>query len=111
RDFYLAGTSQADALLVKLDSAGNRIWATYFGGVGHDAAQSVACDAAGNVYITGATQSVDSVASPGAHQVQNLGSADGFIAKFNGADGTRIWGTYYGGTATEQPYAIWCDYF
>jgi hypothetical protein len=99
-----------DAVLIKFDSAGQRIWGTYFGGTAHDAGQSVSVDRAGNVYIFGLTQSIADIATPGAHQTTNNGSNDAFIAKFD-SSGQRLWGTYFGGTAGEQPWKIHCDVF
>ncbi len=48
----LAG-SRPDAILVKLDSTGSRIWATYFGGTGYEEIAAVGCDGVGNVYGAG----------------------------------------------------------
>lgn len=45
-----------DAFVIKLDPAGNILFATYFGGNGNQTAASAICvDATGNVYLGGAT--------------------------------------------------------
>ena len=90
-----------DAYLVKFDAAGNRLWATYYGGSDFELGQSVAVDATGNVYMTGYTVGTTDISTPGAHQTTSGGFADGFIVKFNSA-GVRQWGTFYGGT--DQDY-------
>lgn len=88
---------QNDAFLVKFNSAGQRIWSTYYGGSEDDFGYGVACDASGNVYMCGATNSQAGIATAGAHQSSIGGiSMDAFLVKFN-SSGTRMWGTYYGG--------------
>ncbi len=91
------GGANSDGLLVKFDSTGNRVWATYYGGEKHDKITAVVCDDENNVYITGTTyQSTTGIASPGAWIDTNNPSVDGYVAKFN-SDGVRQWGTYLHG--------------
>ncbi len=97
-----------DDFLVKFDANGVRLWATYYGGDGSENIQECSVDQLGNVYFVGATdtQTGTSIASPGCHQSINGGvypSMDAFIVKFNN-NGIRQWGTYYGGSGTENPY-------
>lgn len=96
-----------DAFLVKFNSSGTRLWGTYYGGVSEDMGISTACDASGNVYLSGYTYSPTSIASVG-HQNTIGGGKDGFLAKFNSA-GIRLWGTYYGGSANESVNSISVD--
>jgi|ERR1043165_6365132 hypothetical protein len=49
---YVYGSSQ-DAFLAKFDSSGIRIWATYYGGIGEDAAQAVCTDTAAEFIYRG----------------------------------------------------------
>ena len=84
-----------DAFLVKFNSLGALQWGTYYGANGSNGVQGIACDGAGNVYITGSTSCTDSMATPGAHQTVLTGAANAFLAKFNAA-GAIQWGTYYG---------------
>src|ERR1044071_9941484 len=51
------GGGAYDAFLVKFDSSGNRLWATYYGGTGDDYGVSIAADALGNVFLAGFTSS------------------------------------------------------
>jgi hypothetical protein len=75
-------TTFDDAFLVSFNSSGVRQSGTYYGGV------RAVCttDAAGNVYITGYTQSNSGIATAGAHQTANgnNGYNDAFLIKFNG---------------------------
>jgi len=92
-----------DAFLSKWDTAGNLLWATYYGGTGIDVAKGAGCDSSGNIYMGGYTRSKTGVATTGSYQETKAGIAsryDAFIVKFD-STGQRIWGTYYGGTNTE----------
>jgi hypothetical protein len=87
-----------DAFLVKLDSFGARLWATYYGDTLGDGGFSVAADASGHVYMAGQTRSTAGISTPGAHQEVFGGGTfyDAFLVQFDGA-GIRQWATYYGG--------------
>ena len=89
------GGYYGDAFLVKFDADGNRLWATYYGGLSDDYANGVATDSSGNVYLGGTTFSSTNIAS-GGFQDTLRGSEDAFLVKFD-ANGNRIWATYYGG--------------
>jgi hypothetical protein len=85
-----------DAYLVKFDSAGQRLWGTYYGGDSSDAAIGITTDASGAVYIAGSTSSINNISTPGSLQETKTGiGQDIFITKFS-SSGQRIWGTYYG---------------
>ncbi|MBK9147315.1 MAG: hypothetical protein IPM12_05765 [Flavobacteriales bacterium] len=88
-----------DAFLVKFSPDGARLWGTYYGGAGYDRAWSCAIDPGGSVYMSGETMSTSGIAS-GGHQGPIGGGTDAFLVKL-APDGTRIWGTYYGGAATD----------
>ena len=92
-----------DAFLIKFSSNGTRLWSTYYGGSGDDIGLSVLCDNSSNVYMSGQTSSNTGISTTGSHQAAFSGDADAFIVKFN-SSGSRIWGTYYGGTTYEYGY-------
>ncbi|MFK7806467.1 MAG: SBBP repeat-containing protein, partial [Saprospiraceae bacterium] len=99
----------AAAYLVKFNSEGDRIWATYYGGGGFASftgAISVAVDSEQNVYIAGFTQ--DSGLSFNGFQNTYNGSTDAFLVKFNAA-GERLWATYLGGSDGEVARTIAID--
>ncbi|MBE0642902.1 MAG: hypothetical protein IH600_02375 [Bacteroidetes bacterium] len=80
-------------------------WATYYGGYDHDFGHSIAVDASGNVFATGAAASPTLIASPGAYRESYSGSRnDGFIVKFNSA-GMRVWATYFESNIESMPSA------
>ncbi len=90
------GGGNYDVLLSKFSPSGQLIWSTLYGGNEWDAGFSCQTDAAGNVYITGQSNSTNLAVPGGFQQTFDGGIADAFIAKFN-ASGTLLWGTYYGG--------------
>lgn len=102
----LGGSS--DCFLAKFNSSGSRLWATYYGGSGADQGWGVKCDNSNNVFLTGLVQSTGGIATSGAYQTTYGGSKDGFLAKFD-STGTRLWGTYFGGTGVDQAFAVTCD--
>jgi hypothetical protein len=91
------GGGTYDVLLSKFTPSGQLIWSTLYGGNEWDAGFSCQTDAAGNVYITGQSNSTNLSVPGGFQQTFDGGIADAFIAKFN-SSGTLLWGTYYGGS-------------
>ncbi len=95
-----------DAFLFKFNSAGQRIWSTFYGGADDEDGNAVQVDLNGDIYIGGLSVSPTSISTPGSYQpAKTVGPAwqgDAFLAKFNSA-GTRIWGTYLGGSASATP--------
>lgn len=93
----------ADAFLVKFNSAGVRLWGTYFGGIEDDSAYDIDIDSNSNIYIVGKTNSSSEISFNSNFQTalnKELTTIpdrpDAFIVKFN-SNGNIIWGTYAGG--------------
>ena len=103
---YPAGME--DAFLVKMNSQGKRLWATYFGGVGTEDGFYVTTDNDGNVIITGQTQNSTNLFTSGAHQSINNGMIDAYMAKFS-PSGSLLWSTYYGGSGIDKGKAVYTD--
>lgn len=103
-----------DGFIWKFSQLGVRQWATYYGGSSNETNADCTVDATGNLYVCGNTSSTDLPTQPlgGAYnQPANAGPAgsyDGFVLKFN-ALGVMQWGTYYGGSGDDFPYAITTD--
>lgn len=106
--FQTVRSGSADAFVAKFSSAGAISYSTYYGGTGVDEAFGITCDATGNVYITGQTNSIVNIATAGAYQSALSGSNDAFIGSLNAAGTTRLWGTYFGGPGTEQGNKVVC---
>jgi len=97
-----------DVVIVKMNSNGIRIWATYYGGIGNDWGMGIRTDTSGNIFTIGTTNS-NGIASVGAYQTLINGSQNAsFILKLNVA-GARQWATYFGGNQGEQGNAIAID--
>lgn len=95
-----------NGFIAKFDASGALIWTTYYGYF----LKGVTIDTAGNVLAVGETTELANIATPGAHQnaVYPGISRDGFLVKFN-SNGTRIWGTYYGGESFEDLNTVITD--
>src|SRR5690606_29211834 len=92
-----------DHMLVKFNAAGQRQWATYFGGPGgeSDFNPNIITDMQGDIYITGVTGSTSGIATAGSHQLILGGDNDIYLAKFD-PEGQVLWATYYGGSGSEE---------
>jgi gliding motility-associated-like protein len=90
-----------DGLIVKLDSAGSRLWASYYGGNGNDGIRSCAIDDSNNIYFFGQSNSTQNIAQNGYQDtifpviVSGVLRQNNFFVKFN-EQGSRQWGSYYG---------------
>jgi hypothetical protein len=95
-----------DAFLVKFNNNGNRIWGTYIGDTGNDYAYGLACDAMGNVLLSGGTNSTNSMATDDALQSSfGGGNSDIYLGVFSNS-GNRIWGSYLGGSNDDLAYGL-----
>lgn len=89
-----------------IDPVPVRIWGTYYGGEEFDYATSIFIKD-DFVYMAGITYSTNNIASAGSHQSiftpNNV--VDSFFTKLN-SDGTRVWGSYYGGISRDEIWQI-----
>jgi hypothetical protein len=91
--------------VVKINAAGTSFtYATYLGGTGGDAGNTIGVDSAGNVYIAGTTASADyptttgviSTAAPG---ISSYGHA--FVTKLNPTGSALLYSTFLGGGGSD----------
>jgi hypothetical protein len=103
-------SSAEDAFIAKLDTMGNLVWGTYFGGTNTDAKNTakLSLDNTNNIYLLMNTQSNNLPTTANAHQLTLAGSTDCAITKWN-AQGQLIWCTYFGGTASDDPNSMDID--
>lgn len=87
--------------VIKLDSAGNRIFSTYIGGNLLDDAYGLTIDAQNNIYLTGHTGSTDFYKTSVSYQTSIAGSTDNFCIKLN-PNGGLIWSTIFGGLGLDR---------
>lgn len=83
-------------------------FSTYLDGSGLDSAKAIAVDAAGNIYVTGQTDSLNFPVG-GALQGQNAGGVDVFVAKLNASGSSLAYCTYLGGSWDDRGFAIATD--
>lgn len=118
----------ADAFVLKLDSLGNLLYATYLGGShftvpgggeggGDDGGRGIAVDASGKVYVIGQTSSEDLPTTPGAYDRVyanvDIGLGDDiFVAKLNPVgqgQADLLYSTFVGGGFWERGTDIAVD--
>jgi hypothetical protein len=84
-------------------------FSTYLGGSAGDFASDIAVDAAGNVYITGTTSSINFPTANAFQPVNNGGAfGDVFVTKLD-AVGSLVYSTYLGGAGDEEGSGIAVD--
>ncbi|MGP0073755.1 MAG: SBBP repeat-containing protein [Bryobacteraceae bacterium] len=108
-----------DGFVAKLNPTGSQLlFATYLGGEYDDAALAIAIDSSSNVYVAGATISVNFPVTPGVFQNAFHGSdgqneyfhyGDGFITKLNSTATALLYSTYLGGLGDDIIYSVVVD--
>ena len=90
---YLKAVGKADALMIKLDSNGNKVWEKIFGGSNSDYAYSIALTKDGGYVVGGKTDS------------NGAGDFDAWILKLN-ANGNAEWEKTLGGSDSDEAKAV-----
>jgi hypothetical protein len=95
----------SDNYLARFNAAGQRQWATYFGGTAAESAFPVALAGDNNnIYLAGITYSYSQIATPGTSRPVYSYGVDGYLASFT-TSGVQEWGTYVGpGNVTNGVY-------
>ena len=100
QDFDVIGThGNADVVLIKTDSNGNKIWSKCYGGSSFDEYPTAVIDSEGNIYVCATTFSRDGDLLP-----DSRGYGDRWIFKAD-QDGKLIWQKRIGGTSRDE--GIW----
>lgn len=94
------------ANVTKLTSTGAQQWSLNVGGASPDEGTDLATDSAGNVFLTGWTESTNWVS--GGFDTNHHGRRDAFIAKIS-PGGSNLWSAYLGGTNDDYGNAIALD--
>ena len=101
-----------DVVVTKLDTKGNVVYSTTFGGSAHELPSAIAVDAAGNAYIAGSTDSSDfplvnpAVPPPPA----SFSVYHAFVVKLSADGQTVLYSTVYGGSGYDWATSIAVDW-
>jgi hypothetical protein len=99
-------TGAADAYISKFDSSGNFLWVRTWGGTGMDAANGVAVDDVGGVYIAGFfTGDVDFDPGTGVDSHSSNGNRDSYLMKLD-ISGSYQWAKTWGGSLGDSAASI-----
>ena len=109
-----AGSSanEIDAFVSELNPSGSALlFSTYLGGSANDYGYGIALDPAGNVYVTGQTNSTNFPAINAIKSTLDPSDSftDGFVTKINLAGPAFVFSTYLGGSKGDTAYAIAAD--
>ena len=105
--------SYFSGFLARFSTDGARVWSTYYGIDSTTRCSAVCLGPNEAIYISGATNSIINIATPGAFRPTHTAGApasdqDVFLAKFD-SSGVRQWGTYYGGLSDDLSVALCAD--
>jgi gliding motility-associated-like protein len=105
------GGGLQDAVVFKFNTTLTTLmWSTFLGGSADDAAYSVQQNPAGDLYVTGGTNSANFPTTPGAlHTTFQGGLADGFISHLSANGSTLLQSTYNGTSTYDQNYFVQLD--
>ena len=91
---------------MKLDEAGDFVWARAYGGTDDDRAERIAVDANGRIYLTGYFESTaDFDPGPCSNSVISAGCTDIFMLRLD-SSGDLVWAGGIGGTSADYGRAL-----
>ena len=105
-EFNLVSLGQTDIFYLKLDPGVNFVTAQRKGGRTKDAANAIAVDAIGNVFLTGTFSGLSG--NPGDEWVSIKGSPDVFVSKIN-INGLFEWSKFFGDVGNDYGKSITLD--
>ena len=82
--------------------ASSLVYSTYLGGGGWDMAYDLDIDSAGNVYVTGATASLNHPTTADGNDRILSGSFDGFLTVLDANGANLVYSTYLGGSVNNR---------
>jgi len=103
--FQAVKAGNRDAFVLELSPLGVRRYSTYVGGSQEDYGQAIAVNAAGDMFVAGATSSSDfPTATPS--QPSNGGGLDTFVLRLSSAGDRLLFSTYLGGAGDDIPTGL-----
>ncbi len=108
--FNLTPVNGVDAYIVKLNNAGDLLWAKQLGGFGNEGAADIKVDKAGNVYTVGYFDStLDADPGIGFFNLNTINANDIFISKLD-STGNFVWAKHIGGTNAAYSNSLVLDH-
>jgi hypothetical protein len=105
----LISAGSTDIFVLKIDSAGNTMWAKRAGGFSADAGCSVALDQSGNVVTSGYFNGIANFdPGTGTYNLSAAGDTTAFISKYDTA-GNFIWAKKLAGNLNDAAYSVTTD--
>jgi hypothetical protein len=103
-------STNSDIFILKLNSAGNFLWAKDIGGTSGSEGYSINTDASGNIFVTGSFNgTLDFDPNAGVYNLTSTGNeGDLFILKLN-ATGNFVWAKQLAGVSYANAYSIGLD--
>lgn len=104
------GGKETDAIILKFDQNGKRIWATFCGGDSSEHAYGIGCDAHNRIAITGWTLSSNFPTTENVEQKTKSGVEDAYLILIDSSC-NLLFGTYYGGDSSDIARSVAFDNF
>ena len=99
-----------DIIVFKLNPTGsNLLFSTYIGGSDEDYGYAITLDASNNIFLTGATWSLDFPTTIGAYDPTHNGWEDVFVIILNATGVRLMYSSYIGGIDEDYGYSIALD--
>jgi hypothetical protein len=103
-------TGIGDSFISKLNPSGSAlVYSTLLGGSNSVRINALTLDAVGNVYVTGATDSVDFPTACPTQPVNHGGEFDTFVAQLNSSGSALLFSTFFGGLESDVGLGIALD--
>jgi hypothetical protein len=100
----------SDVFISKVNPSGSAIvYSTYLGGGGPEISRRLALDLAGNMYVTGATNSPNFPTTPDAVQTVHAGGEDVFFSKMRSDGKALLYSTLLGGSGNDRARGMAVD--